>query len=805
MYCYIICSSMAPWFVMKNAFLIGCARLSRMALLALVFTVTGLLLPGAAAQAPGNATPKSITVVTDNNYPPFMFLDSTGVMQGILKDTWALWEARTGVTVKLQAMDWASAQQLIQAGHADVIDLIFDTPARDTIYDFSAPYATVNVPIFFHRSISGIVDAASLKGFTVGVKDGDACAEMLQKQGIDTIKPYPSYSAVIAAAAAGDLRVFCMDEPPAVYLLNQRGVEHDFRQSPPIFSGQFHRAVRKGNKPLLTLINDGMGKISAAEYLAIEQKWRGTPVDQHVDPPYVRYVGYALAFAALLALLLAGWSHALGQRVRAKTADLARSLDELRAAQAAIQETSNRLLKIASSAPGMVYQYVLRPDGSASIPFASPAIQDIFRVSQDAVKDDASAVLTNIHPDDLAGVVWSIRTSAQHLSPWHQEFRVQFLDGTVRWLFGNSLPERLADGSVLWHGFITDITDRKQAEEKLRQLSRITEQAPMAIVITDLTGAIEYINPQVTRITGYTLDDVRGKNPRIMQSGLTVPAVYEGMWATLQSGGVWQGEFENRKKNGEVFSEQVLVAPVVDAAGQATHYVALKQDITERRQIDQALQTSLREKVALLNEVHHRVKNNLQVISSLLRLEVRRSNQPDTKVVLNEMQGRIRAMALLHETLYRSGTFASVDLGAYLKQLATQAFRAQSNGLVRLNLMLGTVQVSMDVATPCGLLVNELITNALKHAFPTGQDGELQVELTGLPAAAGETTKWCLQVFDNGVGLPADFETRRAHSLGLQLATDLAQQMGGSLTINPLPAPGTGACFAVCFATQGLG
>jgi two-component sensor histidine kinase len=206
----------------------------------------------------------------------------------------------------------------------------------------------------------------------------------------------------------------------------------------------------------------------------------------------------------------------------------------------------------------------------------------------------------------------------------------------------------------------------------------------------------------------------------------------------------------------------------------------------------------LKEKVALLNEVHHRVKNNLQVITSLLRLEAGRSSQPDTQTVLKEMQGRIRAMALLHETLYRSGTFASVDLGAYLKQLTTQAFRAQSNGLVRLNLMLDPVQVSMDVATPCGLLVNELITNALKHAFVRGQTGELRIELNGLPATNDQSTRWCLQVRDNGVGLPADFEERRTHSLGLQLVSDLAQQIGGALEV--VSEPGSGSVFSVSFA-----
>lgn len=765
----------------------------------------GLMPLSATAQGVAPVPPQTITVVMDDNYPPYVFRDEAGQIQGILKDTWALWEARTGVAVKLLPMDWADAQRFIQADRADVIDTIFMTPERVAFYDFSAPYARLEVPIFFHHSISGIMNAASLKGFTVGVKAGDACVDVLRSHGIDTVKAYPSYSAVISAAAEGDLRVFCMDKPPAVYLLNQRGLEQDFRQSIPLYTGEFRRAVRKGNSAMLTLLEDGFGQITPAEYQAIEKKWRGEPIEPHEKSTFVRYVGYALAIAGLLALLLGGWSLTLRRQVLAKTASLTASLNELRATQSALQATSDRFQKTASRLPGMVYQFLMRPDGSSCFPFASPSMLDIYRVSPQAVQADSAAVVANIHPADLAHVLESIQVSAQNLTPWQHEYRVKFDDGAVRWLFGNSLPERLADGGVLWHGFITDITERRKADDKLRQLSRITEQAPVAIVITNLAGTIEYANPMFTEVTGYSTDELYGCNPRILQSGLTAPEVYQGMWSALKAGRVWHGELENRKKNGEVFTEQVVIAPVVDADGKVTHYVALKQDITERRKVDQALQASLQEKVALLNEVHHRVKNNLQVITSLLRLEAGRSSQPDTKAVLQEMQGRIRAMALLHETLYRAGIFASVDLASYLKQLATQAFRAQSNGAVRLRLLLDPVQVSMDLATPCGLLVNELIFNALKHAFPAGQGGEIVVALHVEPAAEGAAPQWCLCVSDNGVGLPVDFEVRRAQSLGLQLATDLARQLGGALVISAAPAPATGVSFSVRFAAEVMG
>lgn len=209
--------------------------------------------------------------------------------------------------------------------------------------------------------------------------------------------------------------------------------------------------------------------------------------------------------------------------------------------------------------------------------------------------------------------------------------------------------------------------------------------------------------------------------------------------------------------------------------------ISIVRDVTSHWQAEQALQASLREKVALLNEVHHRVKNNLQVITSLLRLEAGRTKQQETKAVLIDMKDRIRSMALLHEALYRSGVFAAVDLGAYLTQLATQAFRTLTvlPGAIRLNLALDSVNIGMDQATPCGLLVNELISNCLKHAFADGRNGEVRVGLhtTTLPGQLE------LTVGDTGVGLPADFATLSKSSLGLQLVSDLVRQLGGTLEI----------------------
>ncbi|MEI6235171.1 MAG: amino acid permease [Planctomycetota bacterium] len=224
----------------------------------------------------------------------------------------------------------------------------------------------------------------------------------------------------------------------------------------------------------------------------------------------------------------------------------------------------------------------------------------------------------------------------------------------------------------------------------------------------------------------------------------------------------------------------------------------LRQELAARKQAEISLQASLKEKEALLKEVHHRVKNNLQVISSLLRLEGARNSRPDTQAILKDMQGRIRSMALLHESLYRTGIFASIDLASYLKELATQAFRSHAvqNGLVRLDLKLASVTVCMDQAAPCGLIVNELITNCLKHGFSEGKSGDITVSLQ--PVDGSATFRLC--VSDTGTGLPSDFETKRNSSLGLQLVSDLSRQLGSSLEIGPVPT----ASFAIVFTPDDM-
>lgn len=268
---------------------------------------------------PLNTTIKEISVVIDDNYPPYAFRDSNGVLQGISIDEWQLWEMKTGIKVKITGTSWAKALEGTEKGEYDVIDTLFYTTARSQIFDFSKPYADINTNIYFTEKIAGIHNLDSLRGFTVGVKSGDAVVTNLRNHQVENIVEYDSYQDIVQAAANKEIVVFVMDQPPAGYYLNLYNLTNDFNQTSPIASGQFHRAVLKGHQYLLELINDGFAAITKSEHQAIYRKWFGLHT---LDPKYIEYGAIALGACLLVLFLLSLWSYALRSRVDFKTRDL---------------------------------------------------------------------------------------------------------------------------------------------------------------------------------------------------------------------------------------------------------------------------------------------------------------------------------------------------------------------------------------------------------------------------------------------------------------------------------------------------
>ena len=250
-------------------------------------------------------------------------------------------------------------------------------------------------------------------------------------------------------------------------------------------------------------------------------------------------------------------------------------------------------------------------------------------------------------------------------------------------------------------------------------------------------------------------------------------------------------EVFGRRKNGEAFPIEMELTSM-EEKGQL-YSVAYIMDITTRRNNEATMQASLQEKEVLLQEIHHRVKNNLQVVSSLLSLQADYSADAINRTILHESQQRVQTMALIHEKLYRSANLKEVDFAEYMEDLLAYLWQSLGRKTEHVRLITDITPLALDVETavPCGLILNELISNAVKHAFPNRQPGTLMISLN---LDEAEQSAY-LTVSDDGIGLPPNFDWDRGRSLGLMLVKSLVQQLRGTVALETA----VGTTFIITF------
>lgn len=252
----------------------------------------------------------------------------------------------------------------------------------------------------------------------------------------------------------------------------------------------------------------------------------------------------------------------------------------------ALQE---QIAHIVGSSPAVIYSFRRRPDGTTCFPFASSEIEAILGQSSEILVTDGTLAFSRVHPDDLRHLLATIDDSERDLSVWQCAFRVSSAARGEIWLEGRSIPEREGDGSTLWYGFMNDITERKRSEQRLNLLYAALESAANAVALTDYSGEIIWVNAAFTKMTGYSAAEVVGQNPRILKSGAHPQSFYKEMWDTLQNGNFWSGEVVNKRKDGTLYTELMTITPVSDDRGVVTHFIAIKQDVTEQRMAEKAI------------------------------------------------------------------------------------------------------------------------------------------------------------------------------------------------------------------------
>lgn len=384
--------------------------------------------------------------------------------------------------------------------------------------------------------------------------------------------------------------------------------------------------------------------------------------------------------------------------------------------------------------------------------------------------------------------------------------------GEFRYRQVNSTPIRDPKGNIIGSvSVVRDITDSKHTQDALlkseRKLSLVLENMSEGLMVFDADGNVTYQNPASERIHGFQLSEAE----RIEY--LSLPVVWKGWdeqgrplnfdeWPVSRviRGEHFQGQVlrARRDDTGHEFFASYNGCPVHDDNGKIAFAFITSHDITERKQAEAQLKDLLSEKEVLLKEVHHRVKNNLQIILSLISLQSDNLTDERTQWVLSDAGARIRTIALVHEMLYKTENLSQLDFAVYATDLLQYLWRTGSadDKKVSLNLSLAPLLLPIDLAVNCGLILNELATNALKHAFPNDRAGDVAVVIEH-DSATGDA---CLIVSDNGIGLPVDFDWRQSNSLGL----DIVQMLAGQIRASVQTGPGPGTEFRIKFNVNGI-
>ncbi len=434
---------------------------------------------------------------------------------------------------------------------------------------------------------------------------------------------------------------------------------------------------------------------------------------------------------------------------------------------------------------------VFEQDHASGALYWSPELRSTWRLNPDQ-EPGVEAFWSAIHPEDLKRAQLAVEKAHDPAGDgrYDIQFRITSSDGELRWIDARSQTLFEGEGEarrpVRTVGAVMDITERRRVDEALRVSERSLREAQRIANIGD--WELDYATDRVTwsdeifRVfeidpTHFTVSYQSFLSCVHPEDRARVDAACSHAWIHHTP---YQITHRILTPSGQVKHIEERAQTEFGPDGKPRYWRGTSQDVTARVAAESALRASLQEKETLLREIHHRVKNNLQIIASLLHFQAKRVRDPADLAAFTDCRNRLRAMILVHEKLYQSRDLSSIDFGNYLRSLVRDLQHSHNVGGRRLDIQVSTepVELPIQLAVPCGMIVCELLTNVFKYAFPDGKTGGAQVSLT----AIGTRVRLC--VSDNGVGLPPTFDPLHGSSFGWELIRNLTKQVGGEINID---------------------
>jgi len=767
----------------------------------------------------------SLRVVTDDNYPPYVFRDADGQPSGYVVDLWRLWEAKTGVHVELIATNWGEAQRTIQRGDADVIDMIFRTPAREPLYDFSPAYATLPVAIYSHNSISGIRNAAMLRGFQIGVQEGDACIDQLHRDGVTNLRLFKNYDEIIRAAVAQDIKLFCLDEDPANFYLYRQDVQQQFRKAFQLYQGEFHRAVRKGDAATLQLVARGMDAITPQEQAELRRKWMGEAI--HFTP-YARYFGIGLLVLAGVGILLVAWITILRRLVQRRTAE--------------VEMQRAHLHTLVHSIPDLVWLkdtdgvYMACNPGVERL-FGKPEADIIGKRDEDFVTAEAAA---EFRMHDLRALAAG--------TPQANDEWLRFPGDATPLLFETvKAPVFDAHGKPMGVlGVARDVTERNLATQELERLRGHLQElvdertAQLAEVAAALRKAnieqraifdaasvgIGLVRNRIILRCNRKLDELFGFEPGQPEGQATpdrqpsAEAYAEGeVLEQMLRGETHVREQQVMRRDGSLFWARIS-ARLLDPKEPDKGLLGIVEDITAEREAVQVLrhakeaaESAAQVKADFLANMSHEIRTPMNAIIGLTHLALKTEMTPHQRDYLQKIHGASEhLLGIINDVLDFSKIEAgkldiehhAFELEALLVNTCAQLVQQASSK--NLELVLDVAPDVPDHLIGDAQRIRQILLNFGSNAVKFTAQGEISIEVSARQRH-GQTLMLHCAVRDTGIGLStaqqrqlfqsfqqADSSTTRQYGgtgLGLVISKHLAEQMGGEVGVDSTPGQGS--------------
>ncbi len=448
-----------------------------------------------------------------------------------------------------------------------------------------------------------------------------------------------------------------------------------------------------------------------------------------------------------------------------------------------LKSSEEKFRRLAENSKDMIYKMTI-PDGEFL--YVNPAAEDITGYTLEEFYNSTRLLKKSIHPDhrDYYKNTWEKLLEGEIVPVY--EYKIITNSGEVKWLNQRNTVITDNEGNpIAIEGIVTDITERKDAEETLKineeKYRQVFNKANDAMFLHKLDnngpGKFLDVNNLACEILGYTRNELLQMSPKDIDTVETM-AKTEEVTHTLMNNRKITFEAVQISKNGKRIPFEIK-AHIFTLRGE-NYVLSIARDIGERRKAENKIKASLEEKEILLKEIHHRVKNNLQIVSSLLNLQT--SYIDDDNVALDLIKGsqnRIKSMAMIHEKLYQSKNFSHIQFDNYIEKLISDLFYSYATTKnIDPVIDVEAVELNIENAIPCGLIINELISNSLKYAFPNQRNGKIYVSLKK------HDGEYDLTVGDDGIGFPDTLDYTKTDTLGLKLVTSLVDQINGKMSLD---------------------